>query len=106
MHGKSLMKNTNLFFSLGQKNFQCDVCEKKFIDSYKLRRHMKTHTSGRGAAIVAAAATATPAPGGVSIVTVPVAVSYETIDGETIVRKVSTHNIFEMQSLILLSIKL
>jgi len=51
---------------LGMKNFQCDVCEKKFIDSYKLRRHIKTHTAGgRGgggnAAATAAAVGALPA---------------------------------------------
>jgi hypothetical protein len=46
------------------KNFHCDVCEKKFIDSYKLRRHLRTHTAGRGgggAAAVAATPVATVA---------------------------------------------
>jgi len=66
---------------LGQKNFQCELCEKKFIDSYKLRRHMKTHTSGRGAAAAAADVQT------VAIVSAPAAVSYETIGAQTIVRK-------------------
>jgi len=35
---------------LGEKKFQCEVCYKKFMDNYKLRRHMKTHVSGRGQA--------------------------------------------------------
>lgn len=95
---------------LGQKNFQCNVCEKKFIDSYKLRRHMKTHTTGRasvGATAVAVAVAGDPdivdiGPDlndptvqvhqhnnhqTVSIVAAPAAVSYETIGPDTIIRK-------------------
>jgi len=62
---------------LGQKNFQCEVCEKKFIDSYKLRRHMKTHTSARGQNAAAAP---------VVVVSTPGTVAYETIV-PTIIRK-------------------
>ncbi|XP_023328396.1 zinc finger protein 675 [Eurytemora carolleeae] len=61
---------------LGMKNFACDLCEKKFIDSYKLRRHLKTHTSGRNQpqAVVATS---------VEVTSTPTVTSYAMIQGGT-----------------------
>jgi len=57
------------------KNFACDLCEKKFIDSYKLRRHLKTHTSGRNQpqAVVATS---------VEVTSTPTVTSYAMIQGK------------------------
>eukprot|EP00088_Acartia_fossae_P051665 TRINITY_DN5804_c0_g1_i5.p1 TRINITY_DN5804_c0_g1~~TRINITY_DN5804_c0_g1_i5.p1 ORF type:complete len:503 (-),score=66.67 TRINITY_DN5804_c0_g1_i5:471-1979(-) len=38
---------------LGLKKYACEICNKKFMDNYKLRRHMKTHISGRAAQAIA-----------------------------------------------------
>ena len=35
--------NKNLFLTLGDKPYTCDICQKKFALSCNLRAHLKTH---------------------------------------------------------------